>query len=80
MQVRRLKDSRNIAFPALPAGVRTIIEMAADRTGATIIDYALLAGLVAMAAVTGFQQTGAAVTGLFDTISTVFAASMPPST
>ena len=79
MQVSGLRQCRDFACSKFRLGRCKFIGIAADRSGATIIDYALLAGLVALAAVTGFQLTGTAVAGMFNAIATAFIASMPLS-
>jgi pilus assembly protein Flp/PilA len=48
-----------------------------DDRGVAAIDYALLAGLVALAAVGGFEIMGIAVGDMFNTISSDFTQSMP---
>lgn len=42
----------------------------ASRSGATAIEYALLAGLIALAIVAGAGQTGTALQGVMDNVAT----------
>ena len=77
MPVNQLSKCCNFAFSGLRIGARTILGTAKERLGATTIEYAFLAGLLAMVAAASFQVTGTAVAALFDDIATVFVASMP---
>ena len=74
-----MKTCRELAGSALRSGLRTIVGVAMDRSGATIIDYGLLLGLVALAMIGGAHFMGDAVAGMFDMISTGFVNSMPQS-
>jgi len=69
-----LADLR-LGFKAL---ARTMTDAVQDRTGVATIDYALIAGLVALAAVTGLQILGDVVIIMYDTISTAFVAALSP--
>ncbi|MCP5143120.1 MAG: Flp family type IVb pilin [Gammaproteobacteria bacterium] len=41
-----------------------------DESGATAIEYGLIAALVAVAAIAGFQTLGTNLTGTLDTVNT----------
>lgn len=59
------------------ACLRRVIRFARCCDGVAAIDYALLAGLVALAAVSAFQLMGIAVGDMFNTVSSDFTQSMP---
>ncbi len=48
-----------------------------DETGVTAVEYGLIAALVAVAAIAGFQNLGAAMARMYDRVSTVVQATMP---
>ena len=48
----------------------TIKQFVHDDQGADLIEYALLAGLISLAAVTALGTVGTSITGLFGKIST----------
>ena len=77
MQVMRLRKCGDFAFSGLRGGVRRFVKMAKDRSGTAIIEYAFLAGLVAVASAVGFDLLGTAVGNMYDVIATAFVASMP---
>ena len=43
-----------------------------DETGATMIEYAFIASMVSIAALSGFTQLGGAVAEMFDSIASSF--------
>ncbi len=47
-----------------------------DESGATAIEYGLIAGLVAVACITAFVAFGTSLTGLFGSVSTRAGAAM----
>jgi pilus assembly protein Flp/PilA len=47
-----------------------ITRFAKDEQGADLIEYALLAGLISLAAVTALGTVGTSISGLFDKINT----------
>ena len=49
-----------------------VVHCIRNRSGVTAIEYALIAGLIAMAIVTGAQQVGGQVKQFFTTLSTSF--------
>jgi pilus assembly protein Flp/PilA len=52
------------------AHMRNIRQFVNDDQGADLIEYALLAGLISLAAVTALGTVGTSITGLFGKIST----------
>jgi pilus assembly protein Flp/PilA len=50
--------------------MRNISQFVRDEQGADLIEYALLAGLISLAAVAALGTVGTSITGLFDKIST----------
>ena len=50
--------------------MRSIREFIHDDHGADLIEYALLAGLISLAAVTALGTVGTSITGLFTKITT----------
>jgi len=48
----------------------TIVRLLRDDSGQDLIEYALLAGLIAVVAVAAITQTGTAVQGLFGNVAT----------
>lgn len=50
--------------------LRTIDFFLRDERGATAIEYALIAGLIAVACVTALTLMGGSITGLFDDVAT----------
>lgn len=79
MQIEQLRK-RLAGIPNAPRfGVRVLADMATDRSGTTVIDYAFLISLVALAAVQGFYILGTAVGDMFDAISTIFVQATAPS-
>jgi pilus assembly protein Flp/PilA len=48
----------------------TFTEFLRDETGATAIEYGLIAGLVSVAAVTALTDVGSSLNSLFNTVST----------
>ena len=79
MQVSKMRKCCDVAFLGMCVELRMIVKMAKDRAGATIIEYGLLAGLVSIAALAGFQVTGVAIAGMYDSMATIFDASLSPS-
>ena len=77
VQVEQLEKCVVFVLPGRCVGARAINDVATDRTGATIIEYAFLAGLVALAAVGAFELMGSAVAGMFNGVSSAFVQSMP---
>lgn len=57
--------------------ISTIKRFLADETGATAIEYGLIAALVAVAAVAGMSEVGTSLAGMFDTVATVMNAALP---
>jgi pilus assembly protein Flp/PilA len=49
---------------------RTLLSLLRRKKGATIVEYALLASLIGLAAVTALTLLGSKVTGLFNLIAT----------
>jgi pilus assembly protein Flp/PilA len=49
---------------------RTLLSLLRKKKGATIVEYALLASLIGLAAVTALTLLGSKVTGLFNLIAT----------
>ena len=79
VQIEQLRKCLAFVLPGPCVGVRAISDVATDRGGATIIEYAFLAGLVALAAVGAFDMMGSAVAGMFNGVSSAFVQSMPKS-
>ncbi len=77
VQVEQLRKCLAFVLSGPRGGVRAINDVATDRAGATIIEYAFLAGLIALAAVEAFDMMGSAVAGMFNTVSTDVVQSMP---
>lgn len=77
VQIEQLRKCLAFVLPGPCVGVRAISDVATDRGGATIIEYAFLAGLVALAAVGAFDMMGSAVAGMFNGVSSAFVKSMP---
>lgn len=77
MQDIQLSMWRDFAISGLRAGTRFIRGIAKDRSGTAIMAYAFLSSLIALTAFVAFNATGTAVASMYDTISTVFVASMP---
>ena len=77
MRVERLRKCLAFVLTAPRAGVRAIAGMTTDRAGTAMVDYALLAGLVALTAAAAFQSLGIAVHNMFDMISIAFVKAMP---
>ncbi len=77
VQVEQLRKCLAFVLSGPCVGVRAIKDVATDRAGATIIEYAFLAGLVALAAVGAFDMMGSAVASMFDGVSSAFVQSMP---
>ena len=50
--------------------MRTVTQFMKDEQGADLIEYALLAGLISLAAVGALTTIGTSITGLFGKIST----------
>lgn len=50
----------------------------ADQSGATAIEYGLIAALIAVAAISGFQAMGGGSGGMWTGISTKVSAAMAP--
>jgi len=50
--------------------MRTVTQFMKDEQGADLIEYALLAGLISLAAVGALSTIGTSLTGLFGKIST----------
>ena len=49
--------------------MKTIIEFLNDETGATAIEYGLIAALVSVAGITAFQSLGTSLSAMFTTVS-----------
>ena len=79
MQIINLSIFRDFAFAGLLVSLRTTYNMARDKDGTAIMAYAFLSALIALAALVAFETTGTAVADLYNTISTVVVASMPPT-
>ena len=79
MQVMQLDKGGDFAFSGLRDGVHRFVKMAKDRSGTALLEYAFLAGLVAMASAVGFDLMGTSVATLYNVIATTFVASMPPT-
>lgn len=52
--------------------MRNALDFMADESGATIIEYAFIASMVSVAALSGFYQLGGAVAEMFDSIASSF--------
>jgi pilus assembly protein Flp/PilA len=50
--------------------LKTIMNFAKDESGATAIEYGLIAALVAIAGITALQALGGQLSGIFSTVST----------
>jgi pilus assembly protein Flp/PilA len=48
----------------------TVIKLIKDESGATAIEYGLIAALIAVAAIAAFQLVGTNLSGIFNTIAT----------
>lgn len=77
VQVEQLRKCLAFVLSGPCVGVRAINDVGTDKAGATIIEYAFLAGLVALAAVGAFELMGSAVADMFDGASNAFVQSMP---
>jgi len=53
-------------FPRTPA---IVVRLFSEETGQDLIEYALLAALIALAAVVAMQATGTSINGVFNSIS-----------
>ena len=51
---------------------RLVRSLASDDSGATAIEYTLLAALIGAAAIFGFDLVGQSIAGVFDTIDNAF--------
>ena len=49
---------------------QSILEFARDESGATMIEYGLIAALVAVAAIVALESLGTSITGIFTTVGT----------
>ncbi len=49
---------------------QSILEFARDELGATMIEYGLIAALVAVAAIVALESLGTSITGIFTTVGT----------
>lgn len=54
----------------------TVRRALTDRSGATAIEYALLASLIAVAAIGGFQAAGVSVSNMMSGVSTKVSAAL----
>lgn len=54
------------------AGAATIAKLARNESGVTALEYAFIAGLVAMAIVTVVTTLGTSISGLFDSVLSGF--------
>jgi len=79
MQVMQLVICGDFAFSGLRDGVHRFVKIAKDRSGTALIEYAFLAGVIAVASAVGFDLMGTSVGTLYNMISTTFVASMPPT-
>ena len=67
------------SWSGMLAAIRAAAHAIGDRTGVAVIDYALLAGLIALVAVTALQMAGSAVADMYDVISSAFVESLAPT-
>ena len=58
------------AFVAVRAAHGTLFERARSERGASMVEYALLVGLIAVVAVVAVAALGGGITGLFNTANT----------
>lgn len=56
---------------------KTLREIFRDETGATAIEYGLIAGLVSVAAITALTSMGTTLDRLFDYVNTILNTVMP---
>ena len=61
---------------AFTSARQTVQRALADRSGATAIEYALLASLIAVAAIGGLQATGTSVTDMMSGVSNKVSAAL----
>lgn len=57
--------------------IKMIKEFANDESGATAIEYGLIAALVALAAIGGFTAVGTSVEGAFQSIASTLTGAVP---
>lgn len=57
--------------------ISLIKDFIADETGATAIEYGLIAALVSVAAVVALTELGTSLSGMFNLVSTVINTSIP---
>jgi len=50
--------------------MRTITKLLKDDSGATAIEYGLIAALIAVAAIAAFQVVGTSLSSIFNTVAT----------
>jgi len=50
-----------------------MIKLMKDRTGATAVDYALIAALISVGAIAGFNDLSASLSEMFNTVSDIVA-------
>jgi pilus assembly protein Flp/PilA len=50
--------------------MRTFTKLLKDESGATAIEYGLIAALIAVAAITAFQLVGTNLSSVFNTVAT----------
>ena len=50
--------------------MRTITKLLKDDSGATAIEYGLIAALIAVAAIAAFQLVGTSLSSIFNTVAT----------
>lgn len=48
----------------------TLTKLMSDESGATAIEYGLIAALIAVAAIAAFQLVGTNLSGIFNTVAT----------
>lgn len=48
----------------------TFAKLVKDESGATAIEYGLIAALIAVAAIAAFQLVGTSLSGIFNTVAT----------
>ncbi len=56
---------------------KLIKKLAGNRQGATAIEYGLIAGLIAVAVITGVTSVGSTLSTVFATVNTKLAATIP---
>lgn len=62
-------NSFYIARSKLPVGLQSLRSLLADSCGVTAIEYALIAALIAVAAITAFQLVGTNLSNTFSYVA-----------